>query len=73
MSSPKSNSGRYRKNVERDEEFIGVTCGLVNKVEWAVKQNMTVDIYEQYFTEQVTQVDLVGYQYIIQGLGHLLA
>lgn len=53
MLSPKSNSGRYRKNVERDEEFIDVTCGLVNKVEWAVKQNMTVDIYEQYFTEQV--------------------
>ena len=46
-------SGRYRKNVERDEEFIDVTCGLVNKVEWAVRQNMTVDIYEDYFTEQV--------------------
>ena len=51
--SPKSNSGRYRKNVERDEEFIDVTCNLVNRVEWAVRQNMTVDIYEDYFTEEV--------------------
>ena len=49
----KTNSVRYRKNVERDEEFIDVTCGLVNRVEWAVRQNMTVDIYEDYFTEQV--------------------
>ena len=49
----KSESGRYRKNVERDEEFIDVTCGLVNRVESAVRQNMTVDIYEDYFTEQV--------------------
>ena len=49
----KSDSGRYRKNVERDEEFIDVTCGLVNRVESAVRQNMTVDIYEDYFTEQV--------------------
>ena len=44
---------RYRKNVESDEEFIDVTRGLVSRVEGVVRQNMTVDIYEDYFTEQV--------------------
>ena len=48
---------RYRKNVERDEEFIDVTRGLVSRVEGVVRQNMTVDIYEDYFTEQVKMVN----------------
>ena len=39
--------------MERDEEFIDVTRGLVSRGEGVVRQNMTVDIYEDYFTEQV--------------------
>ena len=45
-------ASRYRKNVERDEEFLSVTQGLVKGVEWAVKQNNTLNIYEDYFPEE---------------------
>ena len=44
-------TSRYRKNVEREEEFIDVTRGLVDQAEKAVRQNVTVDIYEEYFPE----------------------
>ncbi|GAX76954.1 hypothetical protein CEUSTIGMA_g4401.t1 [Chlamydomonas eustigma] len=41
---------RYRKRVEKDEDYIRTVAGLGASVEDLVKQNNVVDIYEEYFT-----------------------
>ena len=60
--------------MERDEEFIDVTRGLVSRVEGVVRQNMTVDIYEDYFTEQVMRSkSMTLIFFLLSGLGNLVA
>lgn len=41
---------RYRKKVEKDEDYIKTVTVLGNSVEDLIKQNNVVDIYEQYYT-----------------------
>mmetsp|Transcript_37152 Transcript_37152/g.82649 ORF Transcript_37152/g.82649 Transcript_37152/m.82649 type:complete len:561 (+) Transcript_37152:351-2033(+) len=41
---------RYRKKVEKDEDYIRTVAALGASVEELVKQNNAVDIYEEYFT-----------------------
>lgn len=40
---------RYRKKVEKDEEFVRTLAALGSAVEGLIKQNNAVDIYEEYF------------------------
>lgn len=41
---------RYRKKVEKDEDYIKTVQHLGGAVEDLIKQNNAVDIYEEYFT-----------------------
>lgn len=41
---------RYRKKVEKDEDYIRTVSALGAAVEELVKQNNAVDIYQEYFT-----------------------
>jgi dynein intermediate chain 2 len=40
---------RYRKKVEKDEDYIRTVASLGGKLEELVKQNNSIDIYQQYF------------------------
>lgn len=40
---------RYRKKVEKDEDYIRTVTALGSAVEQLVKQNNAIDIYEAYF------------------------
>lgn len=40
---------RWRRKVEKDEEYIRAVARLGGVVEALVKQNNAIDIYEQYF------------------------
>ena len=44
---------RYRKKIEKDEEYITSIAGMIGEVEELVKQNNAVDIYEEYFAGSV--------------------
>jgi dynein intermediate chain 2, axonemal len=37
---------RYRKKVEKDEDYVRTVTGLGKEVEELVKQNNAVDIYQ---------------------------
>lgn len=41
---------RYRKKVEKDEDYIKSIVGLGGQVEHLIKQNNALDIYEEYFS-----------------------
>jgi dynein intermediate chain 2 len=41
---------RYRKKVEKDEEYIKSIKSLCDFVEHCIKQNNAIDIYEEYFS-----------------------
>lgn len=41
---------RYRKKVEKDEDYIKTVVSLGSAVEDLVKQNNALDIYEHYFS-----------------------
>lgn len=41
---------RYRKKVEKDEDYIKTVLTLGAAVEELIKQNNSVDIYQEYFT-----------------------
>ncbi|PNH11272.1 Dynein, intermediate chain, flagellar outer arm [Tetrabaena socialis] len=45
---------RYRKKVEKDEDYIKTVVALGASVEDLIKQNNAVDIYEEYFTNVTT-------------------
>eukprot|EP00955_Chlamydomonas_euryale_P087612 364310-Chlamydomonas_euryale.AAC.8 len=45
---------RYRKKVEKDEDYIRTVAALGAAVEEIVKQNNVVDIYEEFFTGVAT-------------------
>jgi len=40
---------RFRRKVEKDEDYIRTVVRLGGVVEELVKQNNAIDIYEQYF------------------------
>lgn len=40
---------RYRKKVEKDEDYIAAIAQLGGQVEELIKQNNAIDIYEEYF------------------------
>mmetsp|Transcript_31317 Transcript_31317/g.43427 ORF Transcript_31317/g.43427 Transcript_31317/m.43427 type:complete len:570 (+) Transcript_31317:288-1997(+) len=46
---------RYRKKVEKDEDYIVAIAQLGGQVEELIKQNNAIDIYEEYF--QGSQAD----------------
>jgi len=41
---------RYRKKVDKDEDYIRKVAMLGSHIEDLVKQNNALDIYEEYFT-----------------------
>ncbi|GLI59067.1 hypothetical protein VaNZ11_000900 [Volvox africanus] len=45
---------RYRKKVEKDEDYIKTVVQLGLSVEDLIKQNNAVDIYQEYFTNVTT-------------------
>lgn len=44
---------RYRKKVEKDEEYINTVVSLGASIEELIKQNNSIDIYEEYWGGQV--------------------
>ncbi|NXN96412.1 DNAI2 protein, partial [Rhinopomastus cyanomelas] len=49
---------RFRKKVEKDENYINTITHLSTLVEHCVKQNNAIDIYEEYFEEaDVTEME----------------
>ncbi|RKP21569.1 WD40 repeat-like protein [Rozella allomycis CSF55] len=51
-SSDAEHTIRYRKKVEKDEEFLRSVVSLGDIVEECIKQNNAIDIYEEYFVEK---------------------
>ena len=47
---------RFRNKVEKDEDYINTVVRLGNRVEARVMQNNAIDIYQQYFTEEVADM-----------------
>jgi len=44
---------RYRKKIEKDEDYINAIAQLGAQVEELIKQNNAIDIYEEYFQGSV--------------------
>ncbi|TPX68025.1 hypothetical protein SpCBS45565_g03401 [Spizellomyces sp. 'palustris'] len=42
---------RYRKKVEKDDEYIRAVQSMGNSMEHCIKQNNAIDIYEEYFAD----------------------
>ncbi|KAJ3116690.1 Dynein intermediate chain 2, axonemal [Phlyctochytrium bullatum] len=42
---------RYRKKIEKDEEYIKSVQVMGNQMEHCIKQNNAIDIYEEYFVD----------------------
>ncbi|KIY91839.1 Dynein, intermediate chain, flagellar outer arm [Monoraphidium neglectum] len=49
--NPATTVAQYRKKVEKDEEFVRTLAALGAAVEGLIKQNNSVDIYEEYFAD----------------------
>lgn len=47
---------RFRKKVEKDEDYIKTVVGLGNRAEARSMQNNAIDIYQQYYTSGLTDV-----------------
>ncbi|XP_069511224.1 dynein axonemal intermediate chain 2 isoform X2 [Ambystoma mexicanum] len=43
---------RYRKKVEKDENYLNAVLQLGSVMEHCIKQNNAIDIYEEYFEEE---------------------
>ncbi|XP_075994951.1 dynein axonemal intermediate chain 2-like isoform X2 [Genypterus blacodes] len=43
---------RYRKKVEKDDNYVQSVLKLAGVMEHCIKQNNTVDIYQEYFDEE---------------------
>ncbi|KAJ3384875.1 Dynein intermediate chain 2, axonemal [Lobulomyces angularis] len=43
---------RYRKKIEKDEEYIRSVKGMGDIMEHCIKQNNAIDIYEEYFIDE---------------------
>ena len=50
-STEKEQTTRYRKKVEKDEEYIRQIQLMGEEVEQSIMQNIAVDIYEDYFNQ----------------------
>jgi len=48
-SSEKEQTQRYRKKVEKDDDYIRQVKALVDNIEDTIKQNTSIDIYQEYF------------------------
>jgi len=44
---------RFRKKIEKDEEYIKSIKTLGDAMEQCIKQNNAIDIYEEYFKEEI--------------------
>ncbi|KAJ1340367.1 hypothetical protein BSLG_005009 [Batrachochytrium salamandrivorans] len=47
---------RYRKKIEKDEEYMRSIKTLGESMEHCIKQNNAIDIYEEYFVESVDTI-----------------
>ncbi|KAI8915968.1 WD40-repeat-containing domain protein [Gorgonomyces haynaldii] len=47
---------RYRKKIEKDEEYLKSIKALGDVMEMIVKQNNAIDIYEEYFGESTESI-----------------
>eukprot|EP00842_Homolaphlyctis_polyrhiza_P004768 jgi/Hompol1/5292/HPOL_001254-RA len=47
---------RYRKKIEKDEEYMRAIKALGDSMEHCIKQNNAIDIYEEYFVETVDDI-----------------
>ncbi|KAL2916816.1 hypothetical protein HK105_203595 [Polyrhizophydium stewartii] len=47
---------RYRKKIEKDEEYMRAIKALGDSMEHCIKQNNAIDIYEEYFVEAVDSI-----------------
>eukprot|EP00117_Sycon_ciliatum_P016373 scpid41947/ scgid15824/ Dynein intermediate chain 3, ciliary len=43
---------RFRKKVEKDMEYIQIVQNLCRTMEYGIKENNSIDIYEEYFPEE---------------------
>jgi dynein intermediate chain 2 len=46
---------RYRKKVEKDENYMNTVVQLGSNIEHVIKQNNAIDIYELYFNEMLAE------------------
>eukprot|EP00736_Rhodelphis_marinus_P001001 Rmarinus@m.8609 len=53
-ASEVENTIRYRKKVEKDQDYTTAILSLGEVVEHTVKQNNSIDIYEEYFAGMTT-------------------
>jgi len=47
---------RFRKKVEKDENYVNIVQSLGNVMEHCIKQNNAIDIYEEYFEGCTTNI-----------------
>ncbi|EGF84346.1 hypothetical protein BATDEDRAFT_22301 [Batrachochytrium dendrobatidis JAM81] len=47
---------RYRKKIEKDEEYMRAIKSLGDSMEHCIKQNNAIDIYEEYFVDAVDNI-----------------
>ena len=45
-------TSRFRKKVEKDENYVKTIHLLGERVEQIIRQNNAIDIYEEYFNEK---------------------
>lgn len=51
---------RFRKKIEKDEEYVRSIKTLGDSMEQCIKQNNAIDIYEEYFKQEVeTEPDVI--------------
>ena len=50
---------RFRKKIEKDDNYVKTAMGLASVMESCIKQNNALEIYQDYFNEvdEVTNVD----------------
>lgn len=41
---------RFRKKIQKDEDYIASLKAMVDKADEVIKQNNAIDIYEEYFS-----------------------
>eukprot|EP00325_Prymnesiales_sp_UTEX-LB-985_P001884 CAMPEP_0174697580 /NCGR_PEP_ID=MMETSP1094-20130205/3399_1 /TAXON_ID=156173 /ORGANISM="Chrysochromulina brevifilum, Strain UTEX LB 985" /LENGTH=567 /DNA_ID=CAMNT_0015894583 /DNA_START=31 /DNA_END=1734 /DNA_ORIENTATION=- len=53
-ATEKEQTARFKKKVEKDEEYIRQVRSLGDAVEGDIKQNYSIDIYQEYFSGEYT-------------------
>ena len=46
---------RYKKKVEKEDDYIRQIKGLANAIETDIKQNYSIDIYQEYYEGETTE------------------